>query len=176
MADIGDVRKGAELGYKQKWGKYIWVACEQCGKERWVQLKRGLPMHSKCNSCCHKGEGNHLWHGGVAVTKEGYKLVYLSPTDFFRPMAGKNHYVREHRLVMAQHLGRCLHLWEIVHHINHQKNDNRIENLQLVTDDRHKQITILERRIQKLEEKVEEQGKLIRLLKLQFKEGVSYGR
>lgn len=133
MVDIGDICKGSELGYKQEWGKYIWVACAKCGKERWVALKRGLPRHNQCNSCCHKGEGNHLWHGGIAVAKEGYKLVYLLPTDFFRSMTGKNHYVREHRLVMARHLGRCLQRWEIVHHKNGNRDDNRIENLELTS-------------------------------------------
>jgi hypothetical protein len=47
---------------------------------------------------------------------------------------------RLHRHVMESFLGRTLLPSELVHHINHDKHDNRIENLEVVTRSEHKKL------------------------------------
>ena len=71
------------------------------------------------------------WRGGLrrVGTKSGYIGVY-SPEH---PYVNKDGYVMQHRLVMEAHLGRYLTGTEMVHHINGDKKDNRLENLQLVS-------------------------------------------
>lgn len=170
MTQLGQIERGIDIGYKDH-TKYGWHACLDCGKERWVKLDKGKPRALRCRSCAATkflphpaGSDAPRWAGGKTKHSSGYVLVYVAPTDFFSEMADHHHYVFEHRLVMAKHLGRCLHIWELIHHKNHIRDDNRFENLQLVSDIGHRQITILENKIVKLEKQVAEQAKRLTLL------------
>lgn len=159
MPKLGEIKKGRDIGRKAVTTNHIWHACIACGKERWVVLKKGKPAHLSCD-CCGKGAHgatNQNWKGGRRKNERGYILVYLYEDDPFYPMATSRPYVMEHRLVMAKHLGRCLEPWEIVHHKNSIRDDNRLENLELLPDaTKHYSMTVLQNYIKELEEKVVE--------------------
>lgn len=79
-----------------------------------------------------RGPKSNLWTGGRLQHKSsGYVYVWVHPEHPLRSMATFSGHVAEHRLVMAQSLGRLLTSAESVHHINGVKTDNRLENLQL---------------------------------------------
>ena len=137
---IGTIRRGSEIGKTDKSHSYIYAPCQDCGKTRWVQLRNGWERHCFCQSCAlkkvnslMKGFNSANWKGGRKKNIDGYVSIYLrDEKDSFFQMTDSNHYVLEHRLVMAKHLDRCLQSWEIVHHKNGIKDDNRLENLELV--------------------------------------------
>ena len=63
------------------------------------------------------------------IGRDGYLTLYL-----------KGRRVRAHRLVVEKHLGRRLQRHEIVHHINRDRLDNRIENLLVMSQRDHVRI------------------------------------
>jgi biotin operon repressor len=71
------------------------------------------------------GTKNPSWRGGRTVDKSGYILIWRPD----HPDANSSGYIREHRLVAEQMLGRRLLPTEVVHHKNDQRDDNRPENL-----------------------------------------------
>ena len=96
---------------------------------------------SKCcsNSCKYKlhslrslGHKPYHWKGG-RYKHRGY--VYILVKN--HPRSDRDGYILEHRYIMEKHIGRLLNLDEDVHHKNHIKDDNRIENLILLTHTQH---------------------------------------
>ena len=165
MPELGEIRKGTEIGYKLP-NKCIYIACPLCSKERWIQLRKGNTINRYCRSCSHKGqigEKASRWKGGRNNDGKGYILVKVLPDNPYYSMANSNGYILEHRLIMAQKLGRPLGKWEIVHHKDSIKHHNTEENLELVSHlENLSADLILANQKQLLQE--------IRILRLQVKE------
>jgi len=78
---------------------------------------------------CGKGADHPLWRGGRYLDKDGYVIINIE---------GKQ--VKAHRYIMEQVLGRKLRRDEVVHHINGNRQDNRVENLQVMTIGEHNKL------------------------------------
>lgn len=75
-------------------------------------------------------------HGGIGHKKkrsDGYMAIYFPD----HPLSNSDGYIMEHQLVMECLIGRHLEKNECVHHINFIRDDNRKENLQLMTVNEH---------------------------------------
>lgn len=91
---------------------------------RYHMKRRGIPLRAS-GSC--PGKLNRAWKGGRIEDKSGYILVHQPG----HPDANSGGYVREHRLVMEQKLGRRLDPKEVVHHRDGDKKNNSPENLEM---------------------------------------------
>lgn len=109
------------------------ILCDNCNK-KFKTYKSYLKRKRNHHFCCKKCEGQfralnnsiNNWKGGYISKSNGYKYIKIN---------GKQ--IEEHRLVMMRHLKRKLKKDEVVHHINGNKLDNRIENLQLLSNSAH---------------------------------------
>lgn len=105
--------------------------CKTCGKK----LSTYKPKLYKCSKCWKttwSGKKSIAWKGGKK-NNNGYVMIWKS--DHLH--CDSQGYVREHRLVMEKSLGRYLNKDEVVHHINGNRGDNRLENLQLLSKKEH---------------------------------------
>lgn len=122
--------------------------CEVCGAQFKTKASHKSRRRTCSRLCMGKlksiecvGKGNHQYgkrgaergnafKGGKRISSWGYILVGVD--------GGK--YEFEHRLIMERIIGRKLLRTEHVHHINGNKQDNRIENLSLMTKSEHQSL------------------------------------
>jgi hypothetical protein len=110
------------------WNNFV-IACG------FKPCKPYLSELAKKNSIlAHKGKRSFHWKGGKHKDKWGYIQIWM-PEHPNAKMAG---YIHEHRLVMSNFLKRPLKSYEYVHHKNGIKDDNRLENLEILIQKVHK--------------------------------------
>jgi len=80
------------------------------------------------------GAAHGNWKGGKRLDNNGYVLIRT-------PGHPKAHshglYVLEHILIMEKHIGRYLSKEEVVHHRDGNRQNNNLDNLQLLTRGAH---------------------------------------
>jgi hypothetical protein len=117
------------LGNEEKRGDEVYVECKcDCGTIKFVNFKSIIKNLSKSCGCYRNtlykrtkfGSGNTNWKGGKVIDSHGYIEIRHN-----------NKYVKEHRYVYEQHYGITLTPNQNIHHINGDRLDNRIENLEL---------------------------------------------
>lgn len=105
-------------------------------RKRGDSLRLAYALSRREPYCDHQRQGstNPNWKGGRWVDSKGY--IWMRCEGHPRATS-RGSYVLEHRLVMEQHLDRYLVSSEVVHHVNGDTLDNRLENLQLMSRSEH---------------------------------------
>ena len=140
----------------------VLVTCPDCKKQRFISKdkldRKGFTGRCQlCNGLSKRREGHPQWKGGITRRGDGYIEVLLESNSPFYSMVHKTQRVLEHRLVLAQYLGRCINEGEIVHHLNGNRRDNRRENLCITNNKQHDKralIKQLQERIRELEGRI----------------------
>ena len=120
--------------FRHKLPKRGWASPPMLGKkhkpETINKMKQARKKYSNAQSILMTGKKRadcRAWKGGKIITTAGYQYEYI----------GNEKYRPEHRLVMEKHLSKKLFRNEVVHHINENKLDNRIENLMILSNSEH---------------------------------------
>ena len=122
--DVSEIKRLFSAGWTQA-GIAAKVGTSQNSISR-VLRRNGVESRVKAS-----GEKHGSWKGGVSKTQHGYLMRLVPPNHPMASMRTTTGYILEHRLVMAESIGRPLRKAETVHHINGDRTDNRIENLEL---------------------------------------------
>lgn len=120
--------------------------CPRCKSKTEKRTKRGMKAQF-CSRKCYSTKRNLRGAYKESVLISGYR--YILRTD--HPCRDLRGYVSEHRLVAENKIGRYLYKNEHVHHINHDKLDNRPENLMVMTKSEHMRLHMIERNKRKHE-------------------------
>lgn len=106
--------------------------CPICGK---TFNKRGADTYCslKCMYISRRGENHPLWNGGT-TKYNGYIYQRVDCKA-----------VKQHRKVMEDYLGRKLRPDEVVHHKDHNRANNDISNLEVMTKSEHSRLHACEK-------------------------------
>jgi len=113
--------------------------CNYCGKEIFIQASRYKQNNGGrfCSrGCITRNKKEVIGATRVCsgrINRDGYIQVLAKGY----PSSNKKGYVLEHRLIMERSLDRYLKNYEIIHHKNEDREDNRIENLEVMTRAEH---------------------------------------
>lgn len=121
------------------------VRCATCGKEIRVSPSSVRERNFCTNGCRLAWLKEHVrTETNVKGHSKGHKAPHLTALNIERNPklalerdAVKRGVYSDHRRIMEQHLGRKLEPWEDVHHINGIHDDNRIENLVVLSHREH---------------------------------------
>jgi hypothetical protein len=141
---LGDVNTWTPLRQLQV-GDYIMVngqeVCPRCGATENLVTYKYAKFRGYCKHCM-----DHLKRLTTKNIKGSRSIssydnyVYLAGSQYWDHPRYNHHGIAEHIVVMEKHLGRYVNRWEEVHHINHDRSDNRLDNLKLLSRSEHKAI------------------------------------